>query len=127
MYRYKHIYIFIYIYIYLYIYIYIYYIYTAVVCITFLEFRFADSSVSFLFVFTITAFYSNYYLEIIIQCNLKITNYLDTTINLKNGSYHPYRKANEETSYIHIILGHPPSMIKESPRSTEKRLDFVTI
>ena len=41
-------------------------------------------------------------LEIIVQCNLKITNYLDITFNINDGSYHPYRKPNKETNYIHV-------------------------
>ena len=43
-------------------------------------------------------------LDIIVQSNLKITNYLDITLNLNDGSYHPYRKSNEETNYIHVNL-----------------------
>ena len=66
-------------------------------------------------------------LDIIIQCNLKITNYLDITLNLNHGSYHPYRKPNEETNYIHINSDHPPSIIKEIPQSIEKRLNFAII
>ena len=65
-------------------------------------------------------------LDIIIQCNLKITNYLDITLNLNDGSYRPYRKPNEETDYIHIISDHPPSIIKEIPRSIEKRLSILS-
>ena len=65
-------------------------------------------------------------LDIIIQCNLKITNYLDITLNLNDGSYHPYRKPNEETNYIHISLNYPPSIIKEIPRSIEKRLSILS-
>ena len=59
--------------------------------------------------------------DIIAQCNLKITNYLDITLNLNNGSYRLYRKPNKETNYIPISLDHPPSIIKEIPRSIEKR------
>ena len=67
-------------------------------------------------------------LDIIIQCNLKITNYLDITLNLNDGSYRPYRKPNEETNYIHINSDHPPSIIKEISRSIEKKaLNFVII
>ena len=66
-------------------------------------------------------------LDIIIQCNLKITNYLDITLNLNDGSYRPYRKPNEETNYIHINSDHPPSIIKEIPQSIEKRLNFAII
>ena len=60
-------------------------------------------------------------LDIIVQCNLKITNYLDITLNLNDGSYRPYRKPNKETNYIHVNSDHPPSIIKEIPRSIEKR------
>ena len=57
---------------------------------------------------------------------MKITNYLDITLNLNDGSYRPYRKPNEETDYIHIISDHPPSIIKEIPRSIEKRLSILS-
>ena len=66
------------------------------------------------------------YLDLIIQCNLKITNYLDITLNLNDGSYCSYRKPNEETNYIHINLDHSPSIIKEIPRSFEKRLSILS-
>ena len=56
-------------------------------------------------------------LDIIGQCNLKITNYLDITLNLNDGSYRPYRKPKEETNYIHINSDHPSSIIKEIPPS----------
>ena len=65
-------------------------------------------------------------LDIIVQCNLKITNYLDITLNLNDGSYRPYRKPNEETNYIHVNSDHPPSIIKEIPRSIEKRLSTLS-
>ena len=64
-------------------------------------------------------------LDIIIQYNLKITIYLDITLNLNDGSYRPYRKPDEETSYIHINSDHPPSIIKEIPQSIEKRLSIL--
>ena len=33
-------------------------------------------------------------LDINIQCNIKIVNYLDVTFNLNDGTYHPYTKPN---------------------------------
>ena len=66
------------------------------------------------------------YLDIIVQCNLKITNYLDVTLNLNDGSYRPYRKSNKETNYIHINSDRPPSIIKEIPRSVENRLSILS-
>ena len=53
-------------------------------------------------------------LDIIVQCHLKITNYLHITLNL-NVLYRPYRNPNEETNYIHVNSDHPPSIIKEIP------------
>ena len=52
------------------------------------------------------------YQDIIVQCNLKINNYLDITLNLNDGSWRLYRKPNKETNYVHINSDHPPSVIK---------------
>ena len=57
---------------------------------------------------------------------MKITNYLDITLNLIDGSYRPCRKPSEETNYIHINSDHPPSIIKEIPRSIKKRLPILS-
>ena len=65
-------------------------------------------------------------MQIIIECNLKIVNYLGVTFNLNDGSYRPYRKPNDETHYIHIQSDHPPSISKQLPRSIEKRLSQLS-
>ena len=57
---------------------------------------------------------------------MKITNYLDITLNLNDGSYRPYRKPNKETNYIHVNSDHSPSIIKEIPRSIEERLSILS-
>ena len=57
-----------------------------------------------------------------IECNLKIANYLDITLDLKNGTYKPYRKPNDETLYIHAKSNHPQNVIKQLPMSIEARL-----
>ena len=61
-------------------------------------------------------------LKIEIKCNLKIVDYLDVTLNLNDGTYKPYRKPNDETSYIHAKSNHPPNIIKQIPISIENRL-----
>ena len=38
--------------------------------------------------------------KIEIQTHLKIVNFLDVTFNLANGTYRPYKKANESLLYI---------------------------
>ena len=57
---------------------------------------------------------------------MKITNYLDITLNLNDGSYHPYRKSKEETNYIHVHSDNPSSIIKEIPRSIKKRFSILS-
>ena len=65
-------------------------------------------------------------LQMIIECNFKVLNYLDVTFNLIDGSYRPYRKPNDETHYIHIQSDHLPSITKQLPRSIEKRLSQLS-
>ena len=57
---------------------------------------------------------------------MKIVNYLDVTLNLNEGSYRPYKKPNEETNYILVIPDHPPSILKQLPKSIEKRLSSLS-
>ena len=57
---------------------------------------------------------------------MKITNYLDITLNLNDGSYCPYRKPNKGNNYCDINSDHPLSIIKKIPRSTEKRLSILS-
>ena len=65
-------------------------------------------------------------MQIIIEYNLKVVNYLNVTFNLNDGSYRPYRKPNDETHHIHIKSDHPPSITKQLPRSIEKRLSQLS-
>ena len=59
-------------------------------------------------------------LQIIIKCYRKIFDYSDVTLNLNDGTYCPFHKPNEETTYIHVESDHPPQIIKKIPRSIEK-------
>ena len=40
-------------------------------------------------------------LDIIIQYNMKMVNYLDVTLNLENSTYCPCQKENNQIKYIH--------------------------
>ena len=57
---------------------------------------------------------------------MKIVNYLDVTLNLNDGSYRPYKKPNGETNYIHVNSDHPPSILKQLPKSIEKWLSSLS-
>ena len=57
---------------------------------------------------TIQKIFKDKGLQIIIKYNLKIIDYLGVTINLNDGTYRPFHKPNEETTYIHVESDHPP-------------------
>ena len=51
-------------------------------------------------------------LQIIAESNLKIFNYLDVTLNLKDGTFRPYHKLGDQIQYIQIESNHPSIIIK---------------
>ena len=62
--------------------------------------------------------------DLVVQCNLKITNYLDITLNLNDGSYRPYRKPNEETDYIHVNSDDRHQSLKKFQDQSKKDSQF---
>ena len=65
-------------------------------------------------------------LDIVIQCDTKIVNYLDVSPNLNNSNYKSYQKPNNEILYIHKDSNHPPSILKQIPALTEKRISTLS-
>ena len=63
-------------------------------------------------------------LDIIIQWNMKIVNYLDFTFNLNDGTYKSYTKPNNKIKYIHKNSNHPTSIIQRIPLSRFSTLSF---
>ena len=70
---------------------------------------------------SIQAIFRENELKIIIQCNLKVVDYLDVTFNLTDSSYCPFNRTNNEINYIHKQSNYPPSIIKQLPLSVERR------
>ena len=75
---------------------------------------------------TFQKMFKNKGLDIIINCNMKIVNYLDVTLNLDDGSYRLYKNPNEETNYTHVNSDHPMSILKQLPKSIEKQLSYLS-
>ena len=65
-------------------------------------------------------------LNIPIETNFHITEYLDVTFNLKTGKYDPYRKQSNSLQYIHMQSNHPPSIIQRIPSMISKRLSDIS-
>ena len=54
--------------------------------------------------------FKKYGLEILIECNKKVGDYLDVTFNLKDGTYKPYHKPDNKTSYINVQSSRTPNI-----------------
>jgi hypothetical protein len=67
--------------------------------------------------------FKNIGFQIEISINLKIVNFLDVTFNLSENSYKPFKKPNDELSYININSNHPPQILKQIPISINNRLN----
>ena len=61
-------------------------------------------------------------LEIIIEYNKKVVDFLDVTLNFKDVTYKPYQKPDIKVSYINVQSNHPPNIIKQLPKTIEQRL-----
>ena len=74
----------------------------------------------------ITKIFKELNLNITIECNKKIVNFLDITLDLNTGKYYPYKKPNDEIQYINKNSNHPPNIIKELPKMISRRLSNLS-
>ena len=65
-------------------------------------------------------------LSITIDTNLIETDFLDVSFNLNTGKYFPFKKPNNTPLYIHSKSNHPPSIIKQLPSMTNKRISSLS-
>ena len=47
---------------------------------------------------------------------------MDVTFKLRNGSYQPYKKPNDELKYINVLSNHPPQILKQLTTTISDRL-----
>ena len=59
----------------------------------------------------ITRRFKTHGLNITMQTNMKIVNYLDVTFDLTKGTCCPYRKPNDHPQYINTKSNHPPKKV----------------
>ena len=65
-------------------------------------------------------------LSITIETNIRTVNFLETTFNIMNNTYKPYRKPNDEPLYINKHSNHPPSVLRQLPKSISKRISEIS-
>ena len=56
------------------------------------------------------------------QCNRKVVNFLDVTLNLEHSTYRPYIKDNNKIIDVNTESNRPLSIIIQLPKSIELRL-----
>ena len=61
-------------------------------------------------------------LNVTIEANTKITDFLDITLDLQNNNYRPFTKKENTTIYINRSSNHPRSVLKNIPASVNKRI-----
>ena len=70
--------------------------------------------------------FKEYDLKIIAESNQKIVNYLDITLNLKDGTFRPYHTPGNQMRYIHRESNHTQYYIKYIPASIQTRLSNLS-
>ena len=64
-------------------------------------------------------------LSITLETGLKKVNFLDVTMTT-DGKFWPYAKPNNELKYVHTHSSHPHHVIKQIPKSVNKRLNNIS-
>ena len=55
---------------------------------------------------------------------MKIANYLDVSLNLKNSNYKPYQKPDKEILYIHKVQIIQPACLNNSPHQSSSKIQL---
>ena len=73
-----------------------------------------------------STFSKEFNLRITAEANQHFVNFLDITLNLQQNTFQPYRKPGDTPLYINIQSNHPPSILKEVPKSVSKRTSSLS-
>jgi hypothetical protein len=70
--------------------------------------------------------FRNNNLNVTIEANQKVVDFLDITLDLNTGIYKPFMKPNNVPLYVNRKSNHPPSIIKNIPESINRRLSKIS-
>ena len=65
-------------------------------------------------------------LNITVQANLRVVNFLDVQFDIIKGTYQPYRKPDNTLVYINKDSNHPPSILKQLPQAIARRISDIS-
>lgn len=65
-------------------------------------------------------------LNITIEVNRKVVDYLDITMNLATSTFQPFHKPNSTPLYVDVSSNHPPQVLKSIPVGINKRLQSIS-
>ena len=65
-------------------------------------------------------------LQVTVEANKKVVQYLDVELNLNDETFKPYIKPNDSPLYVNIDSNHPPSILKNIPKAINKRLSQLS-
>ena len=65
-------------------------------------------------------------LKITVEANTTKVNFLDVTLDLRSEKFYPYMKEGNIPLYVHKESNHPPSILKNIPKSINKRLSEIS-
>ena len=61
-------------------------------------------------------------LKVTVDANKKVVQFLDVELNLRNGSFKPFLKPNDNPLYVNVSSSHPHSVTKNIPLAVNRRL-----
>ena len=70
--------------------------------------------------------FENHGLKIEISVNKNVVDFLDITLDMKNETFQPFTKPNNQHFYVHRQSNHPPSILKNIPASVNQRLSRLS-
>ena len=65
-------------------------------------------------------------LQVTVEANKKVVQYLDVELNLNDDTFKPYIKPNDSPLYVNVDSNHPPSILKNIPKAINKRLSQLS-
>ena len=65
-------------------------------------------------------------LSITVKMNLKVADFLDIHFEIVQGIYKPYKKLKDKPLYINKNSNHPPTVIKQIPKSIPKLISDIS-